>query len=554
MNRKLSLATRAFLFAFFPMCLMLAGAFFTINATIRAKMKQGLKESMLRTERSMDAANSDYNRRSLQLLEVASEDSGLKAGIGLLREVPYGQKPDAQVLNILKDQMREMAGTLNYDLILLADADGNPVTGFLGKNEEISVDSVSPALQLFPLITLNGTLYEGTTVPINLGAENLGSLILGKRFEIGSPNSYGYAALVYDHKILLTNFPSASVRDLESQLQARCGNGKGDCEIRSGGEDFLTVRVERASLGERVLFFKFQSIDAAMEQFTRGFRQVFLGIGTAGLLLLGLFAVLASRSFSKPITNLLVHLSESEQTGQLRPNFSIHSPVKEVNRLADALNRAAEAIQESQAHLEKATVEFIETMAQALDARDPYTAGHSNRVSVNSTTIAEAMGLSREQVEIIRIGAKLHDIGKIGIPDAVLQKPGRLTSEEYAMIKLHPQIGKRILEKAARFQDYLPIVELHHEDYNGGGYPYGLKGEDVQLGVRIVHVADVYDAITSDRSYRKAMSEEQVMELLKAGSGKQFDPAVLEAFFTVLSQRKVLQMVLDQVGVIHVES
>ena len=159
-----------------------------------------------------------------------------------------------------------------------------------------------------------------------------------------------------------------------------------------------------------------------------------------------------------------------------------------------------------------------------------YTAGHSDRVSAISAILAEAMGLPPEQVEIIRIGAKLHDIGKIGVPDSVLRKPGTLTLEELELIKLHPQIGKRILEKVERFEEYLPIVELHHENHDGSGYPYGLKGEEIPLGVRIVHVVDVYDAITSDRAYRKAMAEERVWEIMVNGAGKEFDPAVVNVF------------------------
>jgi HD-GYP domain-containing protein (c-di-GMP phosphodiesterase class II) len=184
-------------------------------------------------------------------------------------------------------------------------------------------------------------------------------------------------------------------------------------------------------------------------------------------------------------------------------------------------------------------------MAQALDARDPYTAGHSDRVSFNSTAIAAAIGLTPPEVEVIRIGAKLHDIGKIGIPDAILQKPGVLTAEEFALIKLHPQIGKRILDKFEGFRDYLPIVELHHENQDGSGYPYGLKGHELPLGVRIVHVADVYDAVTSNRAYRKAMSERQVLDILMSGAGPLFDPEVVNAFLSILRQRKVLDGVLD---------
>lgn len=195
-----------------------------------------------------------------------------------------------------------------------------------------------------------------------------------------------------------------------------------------------------------------------------------------------------------------------------------------------------------------ANLQFVEMMAEALDARDPYTAAHSFRVSVNSTIIAGVMELPPEQIEVIRIGAKLHDIGKIGIPDAVLQKPGRLTSEEYALIQLHTAIGKKILDKAGSFQKYLPIVELHHEDYDGGGYPYGLKGEQIPLEVRIVHVADVYDAIISDRTYRMAMSHEQVVELLAEGSGTLFDPAVVDAFLKILCDPEILRGAVESAG------
>ena len=143
---------------------------------------------------------------------------------------------------------------------------------------------------------------------------------------------------------------------------------------------------------------------------------------------------------------------ESERSGQFRPNFPENSPLAEVNRLAAALNGAARSISHSQADLDAAYLQFVETMAQALDARDPYTAGHSLRVAEYSYTLAKAMGLSDEEAETIRIAAQLHDIGKIGIPDTVLQKPGQLTPEEYGLIKLHPQIGRKILEKVGRFE------------------------------------------------------------------------------------------------------
>lgn len=190
---------------------------------------------------------------------------------------------------------------------------------------------------------------------------------------------------------------------------------------------------------------------------------------------------------------------------------------------------------DSNHQVDRACIEFVETMAQALEARDPYTAGHSNRVRDYALAIACGLCLPPEEIEIIRVGAQLHDIGKIGIPDAVLQKSGDLTPEEYELVKLHPQIGKRILERVGRFEKYLPIVELHHEDQDGGGYPYGLQGNQVPLAVRIVHVADVFDALTSDRAYRDALPLQTAQEIIELSAGTQFDPEVVRAFSAALN-------------------
>ena len=153
----------------------------------------------------------------------------------------------------------------------------------------------------------------------------------------------------------------------------------------------------------------------------------------------------------------------------------------------------------------RAYVEFVSSLASALDARDPYTAGHSLRVSEYSCAIARAMNVEQQEHELIRVGALLHDIGKIGISDAVLQKTGRLTPEEETLIRQHPVIGKKILECVHGFEAYLPVVELHHENWDGTGYPGGLKGEETPRTARIVKVADAYDAMTSDRPYRRGM-------------------------------------------------
>ncbi len=181
-----------------------------------------------------------------------------------------------------------------------------------------------------------------------------------------------------------------------------------------------------------------------------------------------------------------------------------------------------------------AYVEFVESLANALESRDRYTAGHSQRVSQISASIARSLNLDPAEQERVRVGALLHDIGKIGIPDAVLQKPGALTDAEFTSIKQHPTIGCRILEGVNGFAPYLQSVELHHENWDGSGYPRGLRGEEVPLAARIIHVADAWDAMTTDRPYRNGFSHARAFAVIRINAGTQFDPEIVEVFSRLL--------------------
>jgi HD-GYP domain-containing protein (c-di-GMP phosphodiesterase class II) len=178
-----------------------------------------------------------------------------------------------------------------------------------------------------------------------------------------------------------------------------------------------------------------------------------------------------------------------------------------------------------------------EGISHAIDAQDPRIAAHANRVGDHALAIALAFSLPPETAEIIRVGACLHDIGKIAIPKAILSKPGPLTSEEFQIVKLHPLIGRKMLEQAGAFAPFLPIVELHHEYHDGSGYPYGLTHMQIPLGVRIVQVADVYDALTSARPYRGPLSHVQAVEILERGAGQQWDPEVIRVFLSLVKNR-----------------
>ncbi len=178
----------------------------------------------------------------------------------------------------------------------------------------------------------------------------------------------------------------------------------------------------------------------------------------------------------------------------------------------------------------------IKVLALALDARDHYTHGHSQQVTEYGVMIGQEMGLSVEEIEKIRDAGILHDIGKIGIPDAILLKPGRLTEYEYEQIKKHPSIAKDILEPVSCLEDKIPLIYHHHERYDGKGYPEGLQAEDIPLGARILAVADSYQAMTSDRPYRNALPVSTAVRELEVNKGKQFDSKIVDVFLRVLKR------------------
>lgn len=189
----------------------------------------------------------------------------------------------------------------------------------------------------------------------------------------------------------------------------------------------------------------------------------------------------------------------------------------------------------------------ITSLAYALEAKDKYTSGHSVRVAEMSVAISREMALPEEDTEKIRLAGQLHDIGKIGIKETVLNKPGRLTDDEFAHIERHPGVGERILAPVVDDVEILATVRHHHERYEGTGYPDGLAKEEIPLGARILAVSDAFDAMTSERPYRKAMSDEIAAFEIKRNINSQFDPEVVDAFLRAMDLVSVIDKSRDTV-------
>lgn len=211
----------------------------------------------------------------------------------------------------------------------------------------------------------------------------------------------------------------------------------------------------------------------------------------------------------------------------------IESGIKAINQM-NIIKRINDELKEASQKLEQAYMESIETLRYTVEAKDPYTRGHSDRVSEYSVLIGKYLGLSEKDLHTLKVGGLFHDVGKIGIPDAILLKPGKLTNDEYSEIKNHPAIGVHILSNARIFAEIIPIVKHHHERYDGFGYPSNLKGEDIPYFARIAAVADTFDAMTSRRTYRDSLGLDIVKDEINKNKGIQFDPQIADIFLNIL--------------------
>jgi putative nucleotidyltransferase with HDIG domain len=219
----------------------------------------------------------------------------------------------------------------------------------------------------------------------------------------------------------------------------------------------------------------------------------------------------------------------------------------ELDSLSILAGRAAAGLENSRLYqqLENAYLSTINALANAVEARDVYTKGHTERVCYLAETLARRLGWGQEQLSHVRMGSILHDIGKIGVPDSILNKPKPLTPAEFEVMKQHPQMGVKILEGIGFLEPALPYVLYHHERYDGKGYPTGLKGEDVPMEGRLMAVVDTFDAITSDRPYRKNLGYQKAIQELKDFSGTQFDPQVAQAMIEAWEAGQIDQQRLE---------
>lgn len=298
----------------------------------------------------------------------------------------------------------------------------------------------------------------------------------------------------------------------------------------------------RKNLGWVILAINKSILTAAQKDVQRKIMTVF-----ALILLIGITSsILLSIVLTKPIQQLAAGVDSLKKGKRSKP-LTVYSR-DELGRLTESFNEMTatllnqrDKLTQYARELEEAYISTVKVLAAAIDARDHYTLGHSTRVAQLSVLLGQEIGLKQEELEELQIACLFHDVGKIKIPDDILLKKGKLRPPEWREMKRHPEYGAEILSKAPSLLKYIPAVRHHHEWYDGSGYPDGLKGEKIPLQAAIISIADVFEAMTSDRPYRKAFSEKEVLKTMYELSGKQFNPRLIRSFLRLVRKKRLRQ-------------
>ena len=350
---RLSLTTRAFLFSFVPVCLVLAASFLALSASIHERVREELRDSLQVSDSLLNRAAADYERRVSGLLSKLTDSAGLKAAVGLLAESRGDDAATAEVRRTIESQLRELQASSAYGFLAVSNLNGQTVAAVTSSDEPEG--GTLPTLPVKAgLADINGTLYQLQSVPIEIGQETAAVLTFGTRFDVKSLPIAEFAVLFQGEKIVQSTFPRSWDRPIEEQIRKSGARSKAGVEISAQGETFVVSQLERAQFGDGYRLLGFQSLDGRLHAFNGAFIRILFEVGAAGILLALLCTLVTARSVSQPLRNLVTQLRKSEAEGGLSQDLEVDNGVQELDSLATAFNRAAEAERRSRTELEKA--------------------------------------------------------------------------------------------------------------------------------------------------------------------------------------------------------
>jgi len=542
LRRPPRLVVKTLAVTFVTVFVLLAVVFIVVTVTVRRQVRESVAASLESSQRMFAALET---RRQLELVAQAStvaDNPTLKAALDTYQAEARTSTADVkdQLLATIDSELKKVAARVEADAIVLVDMRQNTLAaaGRMGdrwpRGRPAMVSTAKDASSVDGIARSGDVTFRVAAVPLEYGdGTRVGTLYLATKLDASYAQALAQLAgtriaIVSDGLMLATTLPAAAARQFEAIV---VGAKPIADTVTLDGESYAYRRL--VAVGD-TLFYALGSIDESSRGPTRDAMASlgFIAVGAVGLALIA--SMTLARLLAEPIGRLSASLAAMAASHDVTRPLPRGGSSRELDALTETFTALMASVAQAEADTEAAYTGAIRALATALDARDPYTAGHSERVSVLSVAAARALSLSEADIEVIRLGALLHDIGKIGVPDDVLRKPGALTEAEFAFIREHPVLGARILRSVPFLARHIPIVELHHERPDGRGYPKGLRGDDIPLAARIVHVADAYDAMTSARAYRGARPSGDALRELWRCAGTEFHAEIVSALATAL--------------------
>ncbi len=522
-----------------------------------------LMEAERRVTREV-AANLDAGRRAFSSLErrrqsdlirqaeTLAENPTLKAAVDTYHaERQFSDSASADQLRAtVQHEVGKLAARVPADAIVVVDRAGSVVASGGLRATDWPAGSRLPGFDASAaserVVIRTARPFRVIGVPLAIDAEPVGALILATALDAAYASEIGElsrakTAIVLDGRVIAATLDGPVARAIEQLAGSLPEQGV----LQLAGTQHAVGRLFRAGTAD---IYAVDSIDAAAVGARRNALETLALIGVGGLALGGAASFWLARTLASPINNLSRQLRVIAVSRAFSERVPLARSSEELDTLSETFNELMASLQAAEEQTEMAYLGAIKALAAALDARDPYTAGHSERVSALSVILGEQLGLPPDELEVLRLGALLHDIGKIGIRDRVLTKNGPLTGEEFEIIKTHPTVGAHILRQVPMLAAHVPIVELHHERPDGRGYPHGLVGPATPLLARSVHVADAFDAMTSARAYRPAQPAEFAVQEISRYRGSHFDAGVVDAFLDAWAARQENRPVLAAIA------
>ena len=532
------LVARTLAVTFVTVAIILSLVFLVLTLDVRDRVRASETEKLQVSERMFTALEHRRQQEQLAAITTLAENPTLKAALDTyFTESSFsGLAPEQErsLRDTVTREIDKLAAMTAADVLAIVDTKGR-VFASSGRSgdrwpvdERVQLPGTAPHFQ--GVVALPGGAFRISGASLSLADRDIGALVLGTSLdgnyaqEVSNLSNAGVVITVNGDVVARTVAP-----EVTDDLQ-KVGPDPGGTRTLNGEE----YAIRRLFANGPARIYTLTSLDAAARAATRNALFTLGMIAFGAIVLAALGSLWLARMLTEPIDQLVSNIAMMTAARDERPTLQPTGSSRELDALTAAFNQLMKGLTAAEAESRAAYLGAIRALAAALDARDPYTAGHSERVSAISVLIGREMHLGTSELDVLRLGALLHDIGKIGLADEVLRKPGGLTTEEYEQIKRHPALGARILRQVPFLAPHLPIVELHHERPDGRGYPFGLRGEDIPLAARIVHVADAYDAMTSARAYRPARARAEAVSELQRNSGTQFDHASVEALLSAL--------------------